>query len=95
MARKSKPTLSAEALAWLVEYWKMVTLAVLILIGIGIRFETWQSSLARADDVDSSMKSMKVDIKSDLNLIRQQLFEIAKTTGARQIAPSTNEGIAP
>ncbi len=97
MSARKKPTLSAEALAWLVEYWRMLSLAIVALVLIGIRFETWQGSLARAEAVESDMKALKTDLKADLTLIRQQLFEIARTTGSRVVAaplaPAPTNGV--
>lgn len=98
MTRKTTPTLgAADRFVKLLESWKTIaaivgsTIAFLVLVGI--RFETWNSNIAHADDVSaltsrtSAIESSMRDLKADLTLIRQQLFEIAKTTGARQIAP--------
>ncbi len=97
MSARKKPTLSAEALAWLVEYWKLLSFIAVVLVGTVIRFETWQGSLARADAVEADMRALKTDLKADLTLIRQQLFEIARTTGSRVVAaplaPAPTNGV--
>lgn len=90
-----KPTLgAADRLAKLLESWKVIALAIIALVLIGVRFETWQSGLARADAVEDNMRALKVDLKADLTLIREQLFEIARTTGAKQV-PLTSPGVTP
>lgn len=86
-----KRTPLADRLAKLLESWKVIALAIVALVLVGIRFETWQSSLARADVVEDNMRALKVDLKADLTLIREQLFEIARSTGAKQF-PLTDPG---
>jgi len=91
----SETPTAADRVAKFLESWKVIALAIVALVLIGIRFETWQGSLARASDVDDSMRTLKIDLKSDLTLIREQLFEIARTTGARQVAPAPPQGVLP
>lgn len=85
---------AADRLAKLLESWKVVVLAVAALVLLGVRFETWQSNIAHADDVSALSARVGVvesgmrDLKADLRLIREQLFEIARATGAKEVAPN-------
>lgn len=91
------------------EQWKLAILVVTPLVLAGVRFETWQSNLARADDVAAAraesvalerrtavVEASLADIKTSLRDISMQLVEIARTTGARQIvAPPSTQGPPP
>ena len=99
----SEPTPgAADRLAQLLKSWKTIATVVgsviVFLVLVGIRFETWQAGLARADDVtalrrESALVSTRTAIvESALERIHQtlekmdaRLFEISRATGARPI----------
>lgn len=102
--RGDKPGL-LERLGKLSELWKLAVLPLAALVLIGIRFETWQGSLARAEDVaavrreaadlaarsavqDATLADLRDglrELKADLLVVHQQIVEVAKSTGARQV----------
>lgn len=99
MTRRDKPTL-AERLGKILESWKVIVV-FLVAVGLaGVRFETWQTSLARAEALSETraelarvsertaiVEAAVADLKKDIRMITLQVVEIAKTVGARQIAP--------
>jgi hypothetical protein len=78
--------------------WKEIVGALVALVGFGMAAQACVSGLARAAAVaqvraeaqavaarTSVVESSMNDLKVDLRIIREQLFEIAKTTGARTV----------
>ncbi len=94
MTRKTPVNGAADRLAKLLESWKVIALFIVGCVLLGYRLDTWQASMARAEDVQrldgrvGVVESSLKDLKTDLHMIRQQLVEIAVTVGARQVAPA-------